>query len=57
MTIDEAARLLAQAEHLMTDAAHHLSTKQMGQDNNEYAGRMNEWLDAFNQARESGDES
>ena len=56
MTIDEAARLLIDAEYLMTDVACHLGRKQMGQDNNEYAGRMNEWLDAFNKAREVDDE-
>jgi hypothetical protein len=42
--IDKQSRWIYEATEIMNDAAAHLCRKHMGQDNNELAARMYEWL-------------
>ena len=47
--IVEITVLLLNAEEIMTDAMRLLSTAKAGQDANELAARMNEWVEAWNE--------
>ena len=46
-TIRELRGAIRSAEEIMLDAVRHLSRPQMGQDNNELAVRMDNWLTEF----------